>query len=156
MVALGEASGDVSWGDPRPVDLLQVVVVRPTGDGAGLSDVDRNVVLAELGKELAGWRHSDAFQPLCRVVEQELCRVAAEDDRHLVSKLDRAVGSEVKRNRRASRIGGACAREVRDPHRANIAGPMTGSNTGARLSLRMDTRPQTCDRHGVDVQEEGS
>src|SRR5919201_3779122 len=47
-VALGKAGRDLRRRDPASVHLRQVFVGRPTGDGAALSDVDGNGVVAEL------------------------------------------------------------------------------------------------------------
>lgn len=44
--------GDVDGRHPLRAELGQVVVGRPTGDRASLSDVDRNVVLAGLGEQV--------------------------------------------------------------------------------------------------------
>ena len=44
-VAVGEQLRHVGRGDPAPSDLFEIVVVRPTGDGATLSDEDRHFVV---------------------------------------------------------------------------------------------------------------
>ena len=45
-VAVGEQLRHVGRGDPAPSDLFEIIVVRPTGDGATLSDKDRHFVVA--------------------------------------------------------------------------------------------------------------
>jgi hypothetical protein len=52
-VVLLEETGDVRRRDPRPAQPAQVLIGRPTGDGAALSDEDRDLVVAELCEELA-------------------------------------------------------------------------------------------------------
>ena len=47
-VVLGDHPSEFRWREPARVQLLQVSVGRPTGDGAALSDVDRNLVVDKL------------------------------------------------------------------------------------------------------------
>ena len=47
-VVLGDHPSEFRWREPARVQPLQVCVGRPTGDGAALSDVDRNLVVDEL------------------------------------------------------------------------------------------------------------
>ena len=47
-VVLGDHPSEFRWREPARVQPLQVCVGRPTGDGAALSDVDRNPVVDEL------------------------------------------------------------------------------------------------------------
>jgi hypothetical protein len=47
-VVLGDHPSEFRWREPARVQPFQVCVGRPTGDGAALSDVDRNLVVDEL------------------------------------------------------------------------------------------------------------
>lgn len=61
-VAVGEQLRHVGRGDPAPSDLFEIVVVRPTGDGAALSDKDRHFVVAQLGQKISEGRNPDALE----------------------------------------------------------------------------------------------
>jgi hypothetical protein len=50
--------------EPAGLDPLEIVVGRPPGDGASLSDVDRHLVLAEFAEEVARGRDAHAFDTL--------------------------------------------------------------------------------------------
>ena len=72
LVALRKEPRHVGGRHPAPVDLLKVVVVRPTGDGAALSDEHRNGMVSQLGEELTRWRHAHALDLIGVVAKQEL------------------------------------------------------------------------------------
>ena len=69
-VAVGEQLRHVGRGDPAPPDLFEIVVVRPTGDGATLSDEDRHFVVAQLGEKIAEGRNTDALERSGVVAQQ--------------------------------------------------------------------------------------
>ena len=52
-IAGGEQPCHLGRAHPPPVDFGQVLVGRPTGDGAALSDEDGNRMVAQLGQQLA-------------------------------------------------------------------------------------------------------
>jgi len=115
-VALGKQRRDLWRRDPRSVDLRQVFVGRPTGDGAALSNEDRDRVIPQLREQLTNRRDANPLRAIDVVVKQQFGGVAAEHDRHLLSHLDRPVGCQMKRNRGACSVARACADEVGDPH----------------------------------------
>jgi hypothetical protein len=63
-VVLFHHSREFRWREPARLDPLEILVGRPPGDGASLSDVDRHLVLAELSKEVAHGRNADTFDAL--------------------------------------------------------------------------------------------
>ena len=63
-------------GRPAPIDLRQMLVGRPTGDPATLSDVNGNRVVPELGHQLPHRRHADALHLIEVIPEQYLGSVA--------------------------------------------------------------------------------
>jgi deazaflavin-dependent oxidoreductase (nitroreductase family) len=69
-VAVGKQRRHLRRRDPRPIDLRQVFVGRPTGDGATSSDLDRNRVIPQLREELTNRRHADTLHAVDVVVEQ--------------------------------------------------------------------------------------
>src|SRR6266566_8096456 len=75
-VVLRDHPSELRWREPTRIQPLQVCVGRPTGDGAALSDVDRNPVVDELLQELSRRRNADAFDLLCLLARGELRRVA--------------------------------------------------------------------------------
>ena len=58
-----DQAGDIWWGHPLSADGGEIVIGRPTGDRAALSDVDRHLVITGLRHQLAYRR--DAY-PLGR------------------------------------------------------------------------------------------
>jgi hypothetical protein len=117
-VVLLEQAGDVGRRDPSTAQPAQVGVGRPTGDGATLSDVDRDLVVAELREQLAERRDADTLDAVRRLLGEKLSRVAPEHDGHIVSDLEGSVRGDVKRNRGAGRIAGSRAAEVQRLHLA--------------------------------------
>jgi hypothetical protein len=95
LVGPGAELGRVGWGHPASVDLREVLVGRPTGDGASLSDVDRDGVIPQLRDQLAHGRHTDALHLLEVVAEQHLGRVAGEEHSGVVADFDRTVRREL-------------------------------------------------------------
>jgi len=79
-VALGEEPRHVRGCHPASVDLVEVLVGRPTGDGAALSDEDRDCVVSQLGEEFTRRRHAHALHPVRVVVQEKLGRIATQDD----------------------------------------------------------------------------
>ena len=59
-----DEAGHIGWGDPLAADAYELVLGRPPGDGATLSDVDRNRVLPGLAHQLSGRRQPHAFHSL--------------------------------------------------------------------------------------------
>src|SRR5436305_15062798 len=107
----------MEWrGEPARVQLCKSGVVRPTGDGAALSDVDRNLVLAELLQKVFRGRDADTLDPFRVRTQDELGPVAQERDRTFLPFDDRTVHRDVERNRRSRRVGRSRAREVEDLH----------------------------------------
>jgi ankyrin repeat protein len=119
-VVVGDQAREVGRRQPARLQPLQIRVGRPTGDGAALSDVDRDSVLDELLQELPQWRDPDARDLLRFVARDELRRIADERDCALLPFGDRSVRGEVRGDRRARRVGGACARDVEDLHAATL------------------------------------
>src|SRR3989442_9617433 len=90
-VVLRGHSGEVGRRRPARAEPFQICVGRPTGDSAALSDVDGNLVVAELLEELARRRNPEAFDSLGRVALNELDCITRERDRALLFCFDRAV-----------------------------------------------------------------
>ena len=127
-IALCKEPRHVRGCHPAAVDLPEVVVVRPTGDGAALSDEHRNGMVSQLGEKLTRRRHTQALHPVGVVAQQKLCGIATQDDRGLLSHLDGTVGRQMKRDRGSSRVGRASTDEVRDLYRrSQRSGPMQQS-----------------------------
>ena len=103
-VVLRDHPGELGRSEPARVQPLQVCVGRPTGDGAALSDVDRNAVVDELLQQLLQRRNADTFDPPCVLARDELRPVACQRNRALLPFDDRAVGRNVERKRRSRRI----------------------------------------------------
>ena len=112
VVAVGEEPRHLGRGYPAPADLLEILVARPTGDGAALSDEDGDRMVAQLGEQVARRRDAHAFERPDRIADQQLGGVAAQDDRRLLADLDRPVGREVQRDRGPRGVGCAGADEV--------------------------------------------
>jgi len=98
-------------------------------------------VLDELLEELLQRRDADAHDPIGRPARDELRRVAREHDRALLPGLHRAVGRDVERNRRSSRVGRAGDSEIEDLHDISVRPrPRSGKRTvrfsGGTLRLR--------------------
>lgn len=56
----GEQSCDLWRAHPSPVNFGQVLVGRPTGDGAASSDEDRDLMFAQFGQQFARRRQPDS------------------------------------------------------------------------------------------------
>ena len=63
-----------------PSELLQILISRPTGDRATLSDEDRDLVLADLGEQLPSRRDADSLDCLPGAGAHELGGVAGEEE----------------------------------------------------------------------------
>ena len=61
LIRLSAELGRVRGSGPARIELRELLVGRPTGDGTSLSDVNRNGVIPELCDQLAHRRHADAF-----------------------------------------------------------------------------------------------
>src|SRR6266540_673075 len=113
---LGHA-GELGRRRPAGLQPLEVLVGRPTGDRAALSDVDRDLVVEQLLEELARGRDAHALDPFGRVARHELGRVTGENDGTLLTDLDGAVRRDVEWNRRLRRVARARSREKENLHR---------------------------------------
>ena len=112
--------GQLGRSQPVRVQPGQVVVSRPTGDRATLSDVDGDSVVDELCEELARWRNADAFDAVRGRAYRELDAVSGQRDRALLIRLDRAVRSQVQQQRRSRRISGPRCDQIEDLHNATL------------------------------------
>lgn len=66
-IGLLDEAGHIGRGDPLPADTYELVLGRPTGDSATLSDVDRSPVLPGLAEKVSGRRQPHAFYSLERI-----------------------------------------------------------------------------------------
>src|SRR5438874_13232321 len=87
--------GHIGWGDPPAGHDGQVVVGRPTGDRAALSDVDRDLMLAGLGEQVPHRRYPDPFDRFADLRLDQFGGVAGQHDTDAVPGLHRAVDGEV-------------------------------------------------------------
>ena len=116
MIAGGEQPCDLGRAHPVPVDFGQVLVGRPTGDGAALSDEDGDLMFAQLGQQLARRRHPETLQAL-RVVGDH--RSVASPPRMIVVSCPTStepLAARCSGMRGARRISRSGAREVGDLH----------------------------------------
>jgi hypothetical protein len=104
LVGLGAQPRHVGRGGPGAPDHGQTLFCRPTGDGATLSDVDGDPVILKLAQELAHRGHADPLHSLGVVPDHQIRSVAREDHGHLLADLERAVGSDVQRDRSQGRV----------------------------------------------------
>lgn len=74
-----DETGDVRWAHPLATEHPEVLVSRPTGDGASLSDVDRYVVLPGFSEKVPDRRDANALEAFADIDLQELGRVTGED-----------------------------------------------------------------------------
>jgi hypothetical protein len=102
--------------DPGTLQDSKVLIGRPTGDGATLSDVDGHSVVLELGEELARWRHAEALDPLGVVIQNHLGCVPRQHDGGLLSYLQGAISSEMKWDRCPRWVCGPRCGYIDDPH----------------------------------------
>ena len=119
-VVLRDHPSELGRSEPARVQPLQVCVGRPTGDGATLSDVDRNAVVDELLQQLLQRRNADTFDLPCVLARDELRPIACQRNRALLPFDDRAVGRNVERKRRSRRIASPCRYQIEDLHRASV------------------------------------
>jgi hypothetical protein len=73
-IAVGEQPCHIGRARPSPIDLGQVLVGRPTGDGAAPSDEDWDFVVAQLGQQLARRWQPDPLHALRVVADEQLGR----------------------------------------------------------------------------------
>jgi len=95
-VVLLDQPRQVGRRDPAAAEPGQVLVGRPTGDRAALSDVDRDLVVEQLPEEVARGRDTDALNAVGGLSRDELGRVAREHDGALLTYLDGAVRRNVE------------------------------------------------------------
>jgi hypothetical protein len=88
VITAGKQPGNIRRCDPAAAQLLKVLVGRPTGDGAPLSDEHWDFVIAQLRQQLTHRRKTSSFELVGVVTEQKLGRVTGEDDGGLVPDLD--------------------------------------------------------------------
>src|SRR5687768_15558349 len=80
-VGFGGEAGDVDGGYPAgAADAGEVVVGRPTGDGAAASDVEGDAFVLGFGKELGERGDAEAGDLVGDAGEDELGGVGGEDD----------------------------------------------------------------------------
>ena len=80
---------DIGWCDPLPTDCRQVVLGRPTGDRAPLSNVDRQIVLMRFREQLAhGW-HADTLQGVAHGGLEQFGGVTGEYDADVGTNIQR-------------------------------------------------------------------
>ncbi len=119
-IGVFDQAGHVRRGDPLAAHAGELILGRPPGDGAALSDVDRNGVFTGLAQEFPRWWHPDAFHPLDHVGKNELGGVAREDHPDLVADLDRAVDRQMQRDRSSSRVRRSTGSQVENPHDQSV------------------------------------
>ena len=66
-VVLGDHPGELWWRGPTRPEPLEIFVGRPTGDRAGFSDVDGNLIVDELREQRPHGRDADALESLGRL-----------------------------------------------------------------------------------------
>ena len=84
-VVLGDHPRELGRREPARPDPLEILVGRPTGDGAALSDEDGHLVFDELREKLSQGRDADALEVLRRLPRRQLGRVAGEHHCALLS-----------------------------------------------------------------------
>ena len=77
-IRLLDETGDVRWADPLSAERPEILVGRPTGDRASLSDVHRHFVLPNLGEQVAHRRDADTLETFADVSLQQLGGVAGQ------------------------------------------------------------------------------
>jgi hypothetical protein len=60
-IRIFDQPSDIGWSYPDAPEGRQVLIGRPTGDGTGLSDVDRHLVLPGFGEQVPDRRHAYAL-----------------------------------------------------------------------------------------------
>jgi hypothetical protein len=75
-----DETGDVRWAHPLAAEHREVLVGRPTGDGASLSDVDRYVVLPGFGEKVPDRWDANALEAFADLDLQEFGRVTGEHE----------------------------------------------------------------------------
>jgi len=78
-VGVLDKAGDVGWADPLRAELGQVVVGRPTGGRATLSDVDRQRVLAGLGEQVPQRWHSETLDRIASLSVEQFGGISSKD-----------------------------------------------------------------------------
>ena len=63
-ICLFDEPSHIRWSHPLTAEAIQVVIGRPTGHRASLSDVDGDLVLPRLGEQVADRWHTKALQSL--------------------------------------------------------------------------------------------
>ena len=132
-VVLLDKPGDIGRRRPRSTHTGQVIVGRPTGDRATLSDEDRDSMLQELRQQLPYRRDTHTFEPVRRLLGQQLSRVADKHNRRLVADLDRPVDRNVERYRSPRRVPSTRSGEVQ---RLHVSTPFVRDADRARRAHR--------------------
>ena len=86
-ICLFDEPSDIRWSHPLTAEAIQVVVGRPTGHRASLSDVDGHVVLPGLGDQFAHWGHTNALQVITDVCLRQLRCVSGQHNADSVTDL---------------------------------------------------------------------
>ena len=97
-IGLFDQAGHVRRSDPLAAHANELLLRHPTGDSAALSDVNRDLVFADLAQQFPRWRHPDAFDFIEYLRQQELGGVTGQHQADVVADLDRAVNGQVKRD----------------------------------------------------------
>ena len=87
-VRLFDQTSDVGWSHPLAAHRHQVIISRPTGNRAALSNVDRDFVLAGLGEQVAHRWDAESFKSLADVGLEQLCRVSGEHNANRLAGFD--------------------------------------------------------------------
>src|SRR5688572_17564548 len=95
LVRLFDQAGDVGRADPLAADAGELLLGRPRGDGATLSDIHGHHVGSGLAEQLAQRWQAGPLRRFEQLGLQELRRVAGEHDSDLVAPFDRAVDGEM-------------------------------------------------------------
>jgi hypothetical protein len=121
LAGLGDESGHVRRCDPLTPDSGQVVIGRPPGDGATLSDEDRHGVLLQLGEQLARRWHTYPLHRLTGAGVDQLRRIPGQQQGCGLTDFNRPVDREMNRDRGARRITSTAGREVQDVHDPSVS-----------------------------------
>lgn len=100
-----DETSDIRWSHPLASERRQVIVSRPTGDSASLSDVHRHFVLPGLGEQVAKRWHAKALDSFANVGLHQLRGVSGQYEADCVTHFQGAVHGEVNRDGCAGRVG---------------------------------------------------
>jgi hypothetical protein len=77
-IRLLDETGDVRWADPLSAERPKILLGRPTGNRASLSDIHRYFVLPSLGEQVAHRWEANALESFADIDLQQLRRVAGQ------------------------------------------------------------------------------